>query len=68
MRVRIDPGKCVGHAMCVESAPDVFDLDPASDRAYLLVQSPPESQQAAVNAAILGCPQQAISAEKQESA
>lgn len=50
--------------MCVESAPEVFDLDPANDRAYLLVHSPPESQHAAVNAAILGCPQQAISAEK----
>jgi ferredoxin len=63
VRVRIDPDKCVGHAMCVESAPDVFDLDPANDRAYLLVVSPPETQRAAVNAAILGCPQQAISAE-----
>jgi ferredoxin len=50
--------------MCAESAPDVFDLDPASDRAYLLVQSPPESQRAAVDAAVLGCPQQAISVEK----
>jgi ferredoxin len=64
MRVRIDLDKCVGHAMCVESAPDVFDLDPANDRAYLLVQSPAESQQAGVKAAILGCPQQAIAVEK----
>ena len=64
MRVRIDPDKCVGYAMCVESAPYVFDLDPANDQAYLLVQSPPESQRAAVDAAVLGCPQQAISADE----
>jgi ferredoxin len=64
VRVRIDLDKCVGHAMCAESAPDVFDLDPANDQAYILVQSPPESQRGAVNAAVLSCPQQAISVEE----
>lgn len=59
MKVRVDRGKCRGHAQCVLIAPEVFDLGD-DDRAVVLVEIVPPGSQAAVEDAVLMCPEAAI--------
>lgn len=58
-RVHVDAGMCEGHALCIELAPEVFDL--ADDEVARAVPTPPARQWDNVKAAIDACPRQAIS-------
>ncbi len=58
--LRVDPHMCEAHALCVEIAPEVFELDDDNDVATC-DDNPPEAQMPLVRAAIGGCPRQAIS-------
>ncbi|OBH31095.1 ferredoxin [Mycobacterium sp. E342] len=58
MRVRVDPRLCEAHALCVEIAPDVFDL---GEDIATCDEEPDESLGPAVEAAVAACPRQAIS-------
>ncbi|BBZ01335.1 hypothetical protein MCHIJ_07720 [Mycolicibacterium chitae] len=58
-RVVIDPHLCEGHALCLETAPSVFDL-PEDDVATCVAQPSGDSWQL-VYAAIDACPRGAIS-------
>jgi ferredoxin len=57
-QVRVDPRLCEAHALCVDLAPDVFDLD--DDDLATNDQTPDESRWDDVEAAIAACPRQAI--------
>ena len=59
-RVVVDPRLCEGHALCLESAPELFDLSDEDVASY--VQQPAaEEQSQLVHAAIDACPRGAIS-------
>ncbi|HEY9314759.1 ferredoxin [Williamsia sp.] len=59
MRVTVDEDRCEGHALCVESAPDVFDI--GDDDLAIWDEHPPAGTEKSVRAAIAACPRQAIS-------
>ena len=58
-RVVVDPHLCEGHALCIESAPDLFDLP--DDDVATCIQQPSAEQWPLVEAAIDACPRGAIS-------
>lgn len=58
-RLWVDPRLCEGHALCLESAPEVFDLSDG-DVAECLKQ-PSDKLWDQVSAAIDACPRGAIS-------
>ena len=61
-RVQVDRDLCEGHALCVELAAEVFDVD-SSDQATS-VESPADEMREQVEAAVAACPRQAISIVK----
>jgi ferredoxin len=58
-RVVIDPQLCEGHALCLESAPELFDV--GADEVATCIQQPSAEQWHLVHAAIDACPRGAIS-------
>ncbi len=58
-RVVIDPHLCEGHALCIESAPQVFDL--SDDEVATSVEHPADELWPQVFAAVDACPRGAIS-------
>jgi len=63
MRVVVDLNVCDVHGLCVESAPEVFEI--GDDGAlHVLNETPPESLRAQVAAAVRECPTGAISIEE----
>ena len=56
-RVRVDPRLCEAHALCVELAPEVFDL---SDDVARCDEAPDDAHREVVDAAVAACPRQAI--------
>jgi ferredoxin len=67
MKLRVDLTLCQGHGVCVEDAPELFELvdgGHAGQQARVKVASvPPQHEAAARNAAIY-CPTQAISIDE----
>ncbi|GAB1812504.1 hypothetical protein MUNTM_15410 [Mycobacterium sp. MUNTM1] len=57
LRVRVDPRLCEAHALCVEIAPEVFEL---GDDVATCDEEPGESLRHSVEAAVAACPRQAI--------
>ena len=62
MRVKVDVEMCRGHGVCVAEAPEVFDLDPESQRVVLL-REPGAADREAVEKAVRHCPTFALSLE-----
>jgi len=63
MRVVVDLNVCDVHGLCVDSAPEVFEI--GDDGAlHVLNETPPESLRAKVAAAVRECPTSAISIEE----
>lgn len=58
LRVRVDPRLCEAHALCVEIAPEVFDL---GDDIAACDEETPQALRPSVEAAVAACPRQAIS-------
>jgi ferredoxin len=58
-RVHIDRGMCEAHALCVEIAPEIFDL--VDDDVASCNENPPEALWPKALAAVSACPRQAIS-------
>lgn len=58
MRVRVDPRLCEGHGLCLQLAPEVFDLN--DDETAVCAEYPRPEFLTDVNAAIAACPRQAI--------
>jgi ferredoxin len=59
MRIDVDLDLCQGHAMCELEAPGVFSV-PRKSKVIVAEPAPPESQRAAVEAAVRYCPTQAL--------
>jgi ferredoxin len=60
MRVVVDLDLCEGNAECSKLAPEVFVVGD-DDQAHLLMERPPETLRAKVQAAVRRCPRQALS-------
>jgi ferredoxin len=56
----VDYDVCESNAICMGLAPEVFEVRD-DDNLYVLDEHPPESLRAKVEAAVRGCPKQAIS-------
>jgi ferredoxin len=60
MRVEVDLSTCQGYANCVIEAPEVFDLDDATSKAVVLLDTVPESLEEQARHAVDNCPVRAI--------
>ncbi len=59
--VHVDARRCEGHGVCIELAPDVFDLED-DDLVIVTNERPGPERAPAVRAAAAACPRQAITA------
>ncbi len=63
MKVVVDLSICNLHGLCVDTAPEVFEI--GDDGAlHVLNETPPESLRAKVERAVRECPTSAISIER----
>ena len=62
MRVVVDYDRCESNGLCMEAAPEVFEVRD-DDFLYLLQENPPEELRSKVEEAVRRCPKQAISIE-----
>ncbi len=62
MRIVVDFSLCESNALCVNAAPEVFEVRD-DDLLYVLDENPPEALRAKVEAAVRVCPKQAIKLE-----
>lgn len=63
MKVVIDQDLCQGHSVCLEEAPEVFDVIDSGDdypQVKLLIENPPKSLRDKVNCAAKYCPNHVI--------
>jgi ferredoxin len=60
LNVHVDPRRCEGHGLCIELAPDLFDIND-DDLAIVVDELPEEKHAASLKAAAAACPRQAIS-------
>jgi ferredoxin len=63
MRVVVDFDLCESNALCMQAAPEVFEVRD-DDFLYLLDEHPPESMRPKIEQAVRQCPKQAISIEE----
>jgi ferredoxin len=59
MRVEVDYELCEGNGVCVAHAPEIFDLRD-DDRLYLHREDVPPELAERAQAAVTGCPRQAL--------
>jgi len=60
-KLAVDPARCEGHARCLLDAPAVFGYGDVSNQAFVLADADLEVNRDAIELAIQGCPEQAIS-------
>jgi sterol 14-demethylase len=65
-RVVVDRDLCQGHGVCESEAPEVFVVERKATTVTVLDETPPETQRAAVEAAVRYCPTHALSIEEIE--
>ena len=63
MKVVVDVSACNLHGLCVETAPEVFEIGDDGEL-YILNETPPEGLRAKVDRAVRECPTGAISIEE----
>lgn len=63
LKVIVDHDLCEANALCVEAAPEVFELD-GDDTLQLLQEQPSESLCSKVEKAVRLCPKGALSLER----
>jgi len=61
-KVVVDFDKCESNGLCMDLAPDVFEVRD-DDFLYILNETPGDDRRADVDEAALRCPKQAISVE-----
>jgi len=59
MRIEVDWTLCEGNGACEQLAPEVFHVDD-DDNLVVLMESPPDSLRASVEAAVNACPRTAL--------
>jgi ferredoxin len=60
-KVKVDLTRCQGHARCMEIAPQVFDLADDTNVAFIRPNADLEASAAAIEKAIMACPECALS-------
>ncbi|HEV8626702.1 MAG TPA: ferredoxin [Acidimicrobiia bacterium] len=60
MRLRVDPQKCFGHALCLEETSDLFGWDEENQKAFAKEGEVPPEREAKAREAVRCCPEQAI--------
>ena len=63
MKVVVDLSMCDLHGLCVDAAPEVFQIGD-DGQLHVLMESPPEELRAKVNKAVRECPTGAISLDE----
>ena len=63
LKVVVDYELCEANGLCMEAAPQVFELD-AEDKLHLLQERPPESAWAKAEKAVRLCPKGALRLER----
>ena len=63
MKVVVDLSVCNLHGLCVEAAPEVFEIGDDGNL-HVLNETPPEGLRKKVDAAVRSCPTSAISIEE----
>ncbi len=58
MKIRVDAEKCIGCQLCVQIAPDLFEM--AEDKAIVKSETVPEGQEDNCKQAVEQCPVEAI--------
>jgi sterol 14-demethylase len=61
-RVVVDRDLCQGHGVCEAEAPEVFEVP--KREVVVLVETPPDDQRKAVEAAVKYCPTHALSIQE----
>ncbi len=59
MKAKVDPGKCIGCELCVNTCPDVFEMD--GGVAVVKTTPVPAAEEASCREAKDACPVEAIS-------
>ena len=62
MRIVVDFSLCESNALCVDAAPEVFEVRD-DDFLYVLNENPPEEMREKLMEAVRSCPKNAISIE-----
>ena len=62
MRVIVDYDLCESNAICMQIAPDIFEVRD-DDFLYVLEEEPAEDRRVALEEAVQRCPKQAIAVE-----
>lgn len=62
MKIVVDFDRCQSNALCMDAAPEVFEVR-ADNFLYILDESPPAALRAKVMEAVRVCPTRAISVE-----
>ncbi|HAQ22725.1 MAG TPA: ferredoxin [Acidimicrobiaceae bacterium] len=62
MRVIVDYDLCESNAICMQIAPDIFEVRD-DDFLYVLEEQPADDRRAALEEAVQRCPKQAIAVE-----
>jgi len=60
MKIRVDPERCQGHALCSMLAPSLFKLDETEGQSRAVADEVPAGQEADARGAAESCPEQAI--------
>jgi len=63
MKVKVDHELCSGDGICVDIAPDIFEMN-EEDQAIVLVDTVPPEQEDAVREAAESCPEECIYIEE----
>ena len=63
-RIVVDRDLCQGHGVCEGEAPHVFEVAKKATTVTVLDATPPESERAAVEAAVRYCPTHALHIEE----
>ena len=63
LKVIVDYELCEANALCMQAAPEVFELD-GDDKLHLLQEQPPESLRSKIEKAVRLCPKGALSLER----
>jgi ferredoxin len=64
--VDVDCGRCCGWGNCAQVCPEVFELDPQTNRARLRHKNVPDELTVQVQEAAAECPTQAIELSSEE--
>lgn len=60
MKISVDLELCQGYLNCMESSPQLFDINDATGQAIVLDDDPDESMKEAAQEAVQVCPARAI--------